>query len=289
LAAACPFDDAAPVAAEKLLGDGPPGSSPPRALGAWLGGALAGVAAVAADRLRLLAVAPAARGRGVGSALLAACEEHARAAGAPALRALGQPGNYLAPGVDVRNAPAIEWLARRGYAPRGEPRTSLIVDVRHDPRVTDATAAAAAARCAARGYELRRARAGEAALVAAIAQDFGAAWAHEVARALGPSSAEAADDLGPCVHVALRAGEYCAFAAHDGNNRGLGWFGPAATWPAHRGAGLGEAVLLASLVDVARAHSRCEVAWIGPRSFYAKVVGIAGERQFVALERALAR
>ena len=31
------------------------------------------------------------------------------------------------------------------------------------------------------------------------------------------------------VHVALRDGAYCGFAAHDGNNRGLGWFGPTGT------------------------------------------------------------
>jgi hypothetical protein len=60
LAAACPYDRAAAVAGEKLFGAGPPG--PPRAFGAWDGGALVGVAAVAADRLRVLAVLPGARG-----------------------------------------------------------------------------------------------------------------------------------------------------------------------------------------------------------------------------------
>ncbi|MBA3394602.1 MAG: GNAT family N-acetyltransferase, partial [Deltaproteobacteria bacterium] len=89
------------------------------------------------------------------------------------------------------------------------------------------------------------------------------------------------------VHVALADGAYCAFAAHDGNNRGLGWFGPTGTWPAHRGKGLGEALLLACLVDVAAEHARCEVAWIGPRPFYEKVAGIVDERRFVVLARTL--
>ncbi len=82
-------------------------------------------------------------------------------------------------------------------------------------------------------------------------------------------------------------GAYCAFAAHDGNNRGLGWVGPTGTWPAHRGQGLGEALLLACLVDVAAAHPQCEVAWIGPRPFYDKVAGIAAERRFVLLQKRL--
>jgi len=85
-------------------------------------------------------------------------------------------------------------------------------------------------------------------------------------------------EIGPLARRDLR---------HDGNNRGLGWFGPTGTWPAHRGRRLGEALLMACLADVAEHHARCEVAWIGPRAFYDKVAGIAGERRFVVLRRAL--
>jgi len=278
LAAACPCDRAADVADEKLFGDGPAG--PPRALAAWDGGALAGVAAVAADRLRLLAVAPGARGRGIGGALLEACVAAARAAGARRLRTLDEPGNYLAPGIDERNAAAIAWLERRGWQRRGgEARVNVLIDVRDNPRVSAARAADAAARAADAGYAIRRARPDERALVGAVAAEFGGAWPFELLRALGHEPAG--------VHVAMRDGAYCAFAAHDGNNRGLGWFGPTGTWPAHRGRGLGEALLLACLVDVAAAHSQCEVAWIGPRPFYEKVAGIAAERRFVVLAREL--
>jgi mycothiol synthase len=283
LAAACPYDRAALVADEKLFGAAPPGA--PRAFGAWEGGApggaLAGVAAVAADRIRVLAVVPGARGRGIGGALLEACTSAARAAGERRLRTLDQPGNYLAPGVDERNAEAIAWLERRGWRrlAGGEPRVNVLIDVRDNPRVSAARAAELAARAAAAGYEVRRARPDERALVAAIGAEFGGAWPFEVERALGHEPAG--------VHVALQGGACCAFAAHDGNNRGLGWFGPTGTWPAHRGRGLGEALLLACLVDVAAAHARCEVAWIGPRPFYEKAAGIAAERRFVVLAREL--
>jgi predicted N-acetyltransferase YhbS len=280
LAAACPYDRAAPVAEEKLFGGGPSPEQAPRAFGAWDGGALAGVAAVAADRIRVLAVAPGARRRGLGGELLEACISAARLAGERRLRTLDQPGNYLAPGIDERNAETLAWLERRGFARlAGEPRVNVLIDVRDNPRVSAARAEGLAARAAAAGYEVRRARRDERELLEAVAAEFGGAWPFELARALEHDP--------PGVHVALRDGACCAFAAHDGNNRGLGWFGPAGTWPAHRGRGLGEALLLACLVDVAAAHARCEVAWIGPRPFYDRVAGIAAERRFVVLARDL--
>ena len=104
LAAACEFDRADVVAEEKLLGPAPAG--PTQAWAAWRDGALVGVASACADRLRLLAVTPAARWRGVGSALLGAVEAAARARGPVRLRTLDQAGNYLAPGIDARNSGA---------------------------------------------------------------------------------------------------------------------------------------------------------------------------------------
>jgi mycothiol synthase len=272
LAAACTFDRAALVADEKLFGPGPVGT--PRAWGAWEGDALVGVAAICARYLRVLGVVPEARGRGVGSELLRVCEAAAREAGEPRLRALDQPGNYLAPGIEIGNGQVIAWLAKRGWIEDGELRANVLIAVRDNERVTRPRAEALANAVRERGYEVRRARAGETALLDAVAREFGGAWPFEIAAALH-------DPVG--VHVAIKDGAYCGFAAHDGNNRGLGWFGPTGTWPAHRGKGLGEALLLACLVDVADHHERCEVAWIGPRPFYEKAAGIVEDRAFVAM------
>ena len=271
LADSCAFDRATDVAEEKLFGPAPASSDPPLAFGAWDGGTLVGVAAMHAKWLRVLAVVPRARRRGAGSALLAACEE------AGARRTLDQPGNYLAPGIDIRNTETVAWLERRGWQRAGEPRTNVLIQVRGNPRVSAERAHELATAAAARGYEIRRARADETALLDAVAREFGGAWPFELGRALAYAQ--------PGVHVALEDGLYCAFAAHDGNNQGLGWFGPTGTWPAHRGQGLGEALLVACLVDVAAEHARCEVAWIGPRPFYEKVAGIVEDRHFVVLTK----
>jgi N-acetylglutamate synthase-like GNAT family acetyltransferase len=278
LADACAFDRATEVADEKLFGPGP--SSAAQAFGAWHGTELVGVAAVSARWLRVLAVVPRARKSGAGSALLAACEAAARAEGMTKLSALDQPGNYLAPGIDVRNTDTLAWLERRGWKRRDDDRLNVLIDVRGNPRVSAERAAELATMAAGKGYQVRRAKLDEReALCAAIAAEFGGAWPFEIERALGyePSG----------VHVALHQGAYCAFAAHDGNNRGLGWFGPTGTWPAHRGNGLGEALLVACLVDVGTERSQCEVAWIGPRPFYEKVAGIASDRKFVAMAKEL--
>jgi ribosomal protein S18 acetylase RimI-like enzyme len=266
LAAACAFDPAAEVAEEKLYGPAPAG--PATATGAFDRGALIGLSVASGRWVRLLAVAPAARGRGVGTALLAAAES------AGGTRTMDQPGNYLAPGVALENAETLAWLERRGYR-RLQENTNLLIDVRHNPLVNGDRARDLAERCSAHGYQIRRAGGPDRAQLAATVQlAFGRAWAFEVERA------------GDSVHIALAGGEIAAFAAHDGNNRGLGWFGPAGTLEPHRGRGLGEALLLACLVDVAAAGvDTCTVAWIGPRAFYQRAAGIAGERRFIVLAK----
>ena len=115
-----------------------------------------------------------------------------------------------------------------------------------------------------------------------IGERFSPAWAFEVERALEfePSG----------VHIALRRedGDLAAFAAHDGNNQGLGWFGPGGTFEAHRRRGLGEGLLVACLVDIANAGlSTCTVAWIGPRGFYERAAGVRSDRFYTVMRKDL--
>ena len=88
LADACRFDRADRVAEEKLFG-ALPSTATPQPLGAWSeAGELVGVACTSGATLRLLAVAPAHRGRGVGSRLLDECEAQARRSVDPQLASL---------------------------------------------------------------------------------------------------------------------------------------------------------------------------------------------------------
>jgi mycothiol synthase len=275
LAAACRYDRADAVADEKLFGDAPEGPAAPWA--ACDDDQLRGIAVTSGRHVRLLAVAPGARGRGVGTALLAHAEGALRGAGVTTARMVGQPGNFLAPGVDERDAATIGWLVRRGWTASAHRNVNLLVALRGNPRLGRADALRR--RVEAAGYTVRAGDAGDArAMAAAVGRDFGGSWPFEIALAARPPST---------LHLALHGEAVAAFAVHDGNNRGLGWFGPAGTWPAHRGRGLGEALLHACLEAIAADHDVCEVAWIGPRDFYERSAGVAGERRFVPLSKEL--
>jgi GNAT superfamily N-acetyltransferase len=131
--------------------------------------------------------------------------------------------------------------------------------------------------CAGAGYRVRRATAADSAALGEMAQAaFSRAQAYELGRAL---------EVGG-VHLGLADGAIVAFAAHDGNNRGLGWFGPAGTLPEHRGKGLGECLLAHCLADVAeRGQDETIIAWVGPADFYRRAVGAEIDRTFLQLER----
>jgi GNAT superfamily N-acetyltransferase len=279
LMASCRHDHAGLVAEEKLFGNAS-GNPWRQTLGAFENQTLCGVAVVSGRWLRLLAVLPSRRKKGIGTALLEAVENAARTEGVNKLRTLDQPGNYLAPGIATKNTNAITWLEKRGYKKIAD-NTNLLIDVVNNDRVTSD---AFEQRCRKIGaqYQIFSATPNDLpSLVPAITSAFSAGWAFEVENAVkNPPGV---------VHVARApSGEWAAFAAHDGNNRGLGWFGPTGTFEAHRGRGLGAVLLLACLLDIARdGHETATIAWIGPREFYEKTTGVIGETRFAVLEKAL--
>jgi GNAT superfamily N-acetyltransferase len=302
LTAALPHDRIDVVLDEKLLGGN--GRRPGQTLGAFTpSGELLGVVAQAGRFIKLLAVLPAAQRRGVGTALLQA----ARAFGPPTdsgarprLRVGDHAGNYLSPGADERYAAARAFFTARGFAEVGR-NLNLRTALAQNPLVTPERAESLERRAAQAGYRLLRAGASEApVLLELVEREFSWWWAYEVRRALGPTlplsgpatfgdAAAHTPELpeGPGVHVALdAAGAPVAFAAHDGNNRGLGWFGPMGTLSAHRGHGLGEALLLRCLLDVRERAEGGVIAWVGPEAFYARAAGTVPDRRFIVFEEA---
>jgi GNAT superfamily N-acetyltransferase len=224
--------------------------------------------------VKMLAVRPAARRRGIGAALLDRMLDVLQAEGARTVRIGESAPNYLTPGLDRRYADSLIFFCNRRFEVIGEAvdMEAPLGDFRGhpDPGVVDC----------GHGYVLRRA--GEAkidALNAFLAEHW-PAWLSEVGSSMRRQP--------PAVHVADRGSEIVAFAAHSGNNAGLGTFGPMGTAPAHRGHGLGARLFERCLVDLARkGFVRAVIPWVGPVAFYERTVAASISRTFVRLERRL--
>jgi mycothiol synthase len=218
----------------------------------------------------LLAVAPAATGRGTGRALLDAMEAQLAERGAEELVIGGHPPVYLWPGIDVRYTAMICLAGRAGYE-RYADATDMIVDL----TAGDLTAGdPSAGDLAAGGITLRRAtRAESPALTSWLrAGPWGqSTWPEEVAATL---------DREPVTcHVACRDGQYLGFACH-GSVR-AGWFGPMGTLGAERGLGIGAALLRRCLADMrAAGQQTAMIGWVGPIRFYARTVGARVDRVY---------
>jgi len=268
LRGACTWIDLGVILAEKL-GSGVRG---PAAV--WVAETSAGPVGVCVrcqDRLRLLAVAPAWRRQGIGSTLLRAAE----VGRGPRLRTGDEAGNYVAPGIYERDTGTLAFLEKRGYEQVGESE-SLIIDLEGNPKLSasrqdELVATPAGYQIAPiTGPKLEKA-------LDLISSWHGKAWAAEVARAAIPPSG---------AFGAWKGESLVAFAAIDGNNRGLGHFGPAATLEEHRGCGLGAALLISCLrVAASRGYNQCTISWIGPRDFYDRVAGISESRHYLILEK----
>ncbi|PAP78315.1 GNAT family N-acetyltransferase [Rubrivirga marina] len=273
------------VLAEKLWGD-PAGP----ALAAEIGGDLAGVGSGAIwyvpgeptgrrsqrrGSVRLLAVAPERRRRGVGSALLRALAEALRQRGATSLRIGEAAPNYLTPGVDVRYDAAPAFFAAHGLRETGE-AVNLGVDLMEEDWATTGDEA----RLDAAGVSVRRATEADRAALAALLDAHWPAWQPEADGALARRP--------PAVHLALRDGGALGFAAHSATNAPLGWFGPMGTAPEARGLGVGAVLLRRCLADLkAEGHERATIAWAAALPFYERACGATVERRFRRFERAL--
>lgn len=209
------------------------------------------------------AVAPHARRRGTGSALLAAAEERLLAAGATSLTIGGSFWEYAWPGVDTRYALALRVAAAAGYSRRGTAE-NMDVDlsgwVPRDVPVSE-------------GITVRRAGPADADDLAAMiaAEGFSPVWDREFRAVI--------DRVPVPAFIARRDGDVLGFACH-GVHR-VDWFGPIGVREAARGTGVGEALLRLCLDDQAAAGiATVQISWIGPEYFYRRTVGACVNRRF---------
>jgi len=165
-----------------------------------------------------------------------------------------EAGNYFIAGVPA-GSPMVNWLTKRGY--REKSRSNDLVVEQLDrfaipPQVVRA----------------------DESVLDFVEHHFGASWRFEVARATA--------------FVIKEGRRIIGFAAHEGNNRGLGTFGPTGVAREHRGRGLGTLLLHASLADLHRlGYTRAIIPWTGAIDFYRKACGARVALDLVTMVRTL--
>jgi mycothiol synthase len=259
-----PYDLPA-IAEEKCFGRGAGGE--PLCIGAFVDDGLVALAVTAGHYLRLIAVDPDHRRRGIGSLLVRSSEEAIRLQGAPRLILAAEPGNYFTAGPLESDHETRGWLERRGFTP-GTVAINLIAPLNDLPQTEQQRIVRADSAMRNRVEEF-------------VTREFSRLWTLEISPAW--------NEVSPPLFVALDdAGEVIGFSAHDVNNRGLGFYGPAGVAPADRGRGTGRALLLASLRDLKeRGYSSAVIPWVSSVEFYAKVAGATVAHRFVSYSRKL--
>jgi mycothiol synthase len=255
-----PYDLAA-VAEEKCFERGVSGAASLRV--AVQSEAIVGAAVTSASSIRILIVDRARRGHGIGSALLQDSERRLHEARVRHITVAAEGGNYFTPGVVSSDRATLEFFSRRGYRVR-DTTSNLICPL--PPK-----AAAAVDAGVRRATETDRQR-----VAAFIEKEFGRIWRFEAGRAFARAE--------PTLFFLELGGEIAGFAAHDANNRGLGWFGPTGVARRFRGQGFGRALLLASLADLhAHGFPRAIIPWTDAYDFYRKSCGAEIHHQFSIL------
>lgn len=215
-----------------------------------------GVVRGEAGWVKLLAVHPVARNRGVGTQLLEHIESFCREQGAKSIDVGGSAPYYVAPGVDVRLMEASALLGKSGYG-RTDEAVNLTVSLRALPDPPLSVHAA--------GEE-------DLGAIRAWVTEHFPHWINELERGVALGTCVVHSDLG--------------FACWDVNREG--WFGPIATAPGHGEHGIGTSTLLGALHAMrARGHERAEIAWATALDFYGKAVGARVGRVFWGYDKRL--
>jgi mycothiol synthase len=257
------------VAEEKCFGRGVKGL-PLTLLATDDRGEIQGLAVTCGDAIRILAVRRSVRRRGVGGSLFGAAEE--RLSGNARIVIAAEAGNYFTPGVFDRDEETLRFLHSRGYR-RSDETDNLVADL-----APIGAAQAAAAPHSGLPYRAPHARRDEA--LGWIEREFGRIWRFE--------SEPAFQRENPAMFLVDHDGAIAGFAAHDANNRGLGFFGPTGVSRALRGQGLGRLLLLASLADLhSYGFARAVIPWTDSLEFYRKSCGARPEHHFVQLTKRL--
>jgi GNAT superfamily N-acetyltransferase len=239
----------------------------------------------------LLGVRQDCRGRGLARDLVTFVEGVLLESGVETVRWAANPPSYGWPGIDLRYSAGLGAAESLGYRETGlsYEMTVDLADVARRGLFAECLAVAGASEgpvvgerdqrlsdagiVVLRGSDLTAVADGgpsdvEARLFEWVDNEFGGSWQLEVREALRKARAGHAAE----VYVARNQEEFLGFAAYGVWGSRL--FGPMGTAPAARGTGIGSRLLRECLADqFVAGQRRSDIGWVGPVSFYSKVVG----------------
>lgn len=225
--------------------------------------------------IKLMAIDEAFRRLGIARLMYEQLEAQFRDDMADVVRIYDVPMNYLMPGIDPRYTPAICFAIRMGFKRFGE-TCNLTVALDNADWNTEEEEKA----LKIHGIEIKRSVHQEQKDVIKFVEQDWALWKNEVEMAF--------KDNPPSIHIARFNGNIKAFSAHNGNNKGTGWFGPMGTHPDLRGKGVGGILLKRCLLDIKEMGLKTAIIpWVGPIDFYAHHVGAIIDRVFWRYEKQL--
>lgn len=225
--------------------------------------------------IKLMAVDKNHRRRGIAKALYQKLEGQFIEENTDVVRIYDVPKNYFMPGIDPRYTEAVCFALRLGFERFGD-TCNMSVDL--DAKDWDTYVEEKALKI--HGIEIKRAEQKDQQEVIDFVNEDWALWQYEVEMAF--------QDNPPSLFIAYAHGKIKAFSAHNGNNKGTGWFGPMGTHADLLGKGIGSILLKRCLNDMKEyGHKRAIIPWIGPIDFYAQHAKACIDRVFWRYEKKL--
>jgi mycothiol synthase len=236
-------------------------------VGACIGSVAASGDGTAEGFIDLLVVGRAQQRHGIGRRLTGELERQLAARGCQRVDLSGSSPNNAWPGVDLHYTGAVCLAEDSGYQRQGC-EVNMDVDLLRAPLDTRA----AEERLASDGIKVRRAGSDDdGPLQESLAATWQASWIAEITEALRSSAAG--------LYVAVQSSRYVGFCCY-GLNRGHE-VGPIGTDPGVRGLGIGGVLLKRCLAEQRdRGIDAAELVWVGPLSYFARVVHATIGRAF---------
>lgn len=225
--------------------------------------------------IRLLAVRPEFRDKGIGGEILRNAEERLRQKGCVGLSIMDCPANYFMPGLYFRYTEGHCFLIKNGYKKTGD-NINLICDVwrnRFDcSKEID--------ELKQQGFFIKRAEKQDKEIITDFLNREFPFWITEVDNAFSNDPIT--------TYICIYEGKCVGFSNYEGNNKGTGWFGPMGVLPITRGKGIGAILCKLCLNGIADlGFGEAIIPWVGPTRFYSKVCDSQIHRVFWTYEKNL--